>query len=300
MTHILITGGTGYVGRFIVENALASGETVTVAGRHPPSSDLFSRPVGFRPLELDPQADFAALLDGVDALVHAAFHHVPGKYRGGEGADPAAFLRANGNGSIALFEAARRCGVHRAVFLSSRAVYGVQAPGTALHEDMICRPDTLYGHVKLDVEHALSALDTPRFVAASLRVTGVYGSPRRAAPHKWDALFADFLAGQPIASRAGTEVHGADVARAIRLAIEAPAASVAGKVFNVSDMMIDRHDLLSLVRDATQSRHAPPPPVIGAEYNAMATDRIAYLGWSAGGMPLLRRTVEELVASASG
>jgi UDP-glucose 4-epimerase len=38
----LVTGGTGLVGRYIVETLLDAGYEVTVTGRRPPADDLFS------------------------------------------------------------------------------------------------------------------------------------------------------------------------------------------------------------------------------------------------------------------
>jgi UDP-glucose 4-epimerase len=215
--RVLVTGGTGYVGRFIVEAMLREGFEVIVAGRQPPRSDLFSAPVAFRPLDLDPDTDQTALLEGVDWMVHCAFDHVAGKYRGGEGDDPTRFIRLNREGSIALFEAAKAQVVRRALFLSSRAVYGPQGRPTVLTEETPAKPDTLYGQVKLDVERALSDLASEDFVATSLRVTGVYGAHCAGADHKWQRLFADFLAGRSIAPRIATEVHGDDVAQAALL-----------------------------------------------------------------------------------
>jgi NAD(P)-dependent dehydrogenase (short-subunit alcohol dehydrogenase family) len=137
-----VSGGTGYVGRFIVEELLAAGHEVTLMGRRPPADGFFSRPVEFRPLSLEPDGISPALLEAADFFVHGAFDHVPGKYRSGEGDDPEGFRRRNLDGSRALFEAARAAGVRRIVFLSSRAVYGTYPPGTWLDEKDEPRPWT--------------------------------------------------------------------------------------------------------------------------------------------------------------
>ena len=293
--RFLVTGGAGYVGRFVVEGLPAAGCDVTVAGRAAPPTNFFSRRVDFLPFSLEPDAVRAEVLEGFDGLVHAAFHHSPGKYRGGEGDDPAAFRRFNLDGSVALFEAAKAAGVRRCVFLSTRAVYGRQSPGVALSEDMACRPDTLYGEVKLAAEHALAALASPEFVTASLRVTGVYGPAGPGRAHKWSVLFDDFLAGKPIAPRIGTEVHGGDVAAAVQLMLEAESAQVSGKAFNVSDILLDRHDLLALVNEIAGADHPLPERANTGAFNEMSTERIRALGWQPGGLDLMRETVAALV-----
>ncbi|WP_108258089.1 NAD-dependent epimerase/dehydratase family protein [Mangrovicoccus ximenensis] len=154
MTVWAVTGGTGLVGRFIVEDLLAAGEEVVVLSRARQPDPPFSRPAEVRPFLLDRAAETD--LRGVDRLVHCAFDHVPGRYRGGEGDDPEGFRRRNAGGSLALFRAAREAGVGSAVFLSSRAVYGAYPPGTLLAEDLVPRPDTLYGAAKLSAEEGLA------------------------------------------------------------------------------------------------------------------------------------------------
>lgn len=290
----LVSGGAGLVGRFIVERLAAAGHDVTVLGRTPPPQGFFRRPVRFVEGILDPGRDHSAAFDGIVFFVHAAFDHLPGKYRGGEGADPEGFWRRNHEGSVALFDAAKREGVARAVFLSSRAAYG-GAAGASLREDMACAPETLYGKAKLATERALGERTAPEFVTASLRITGVYGPAGPGRAHKWTGLFRDYLAGKPIEPRAGTEVHGEDVAAAVGLMLTSPAEAISGKIFNVSDILVDRHDLLGIAREKTGSPYALPDRADASSLGVMATDRLQALGWRPGGHRLLRDTVEGLV-----
>lgn len=291
-TRTIVSGGTGFVGRFIVEALLAAGHEVTVAGRREPEPGFFSARVGFRYLDLDEGGVSAGLFQGADHFVHAAFDHLHGKYRGGEGDDPEGFRRRNLNLSLRLFDAAKAAGVRRTVFLSSRAVYGPRPRGETLREEMEARPDTLYGEVKLAAEEALLALGDEGFVASVLRVTGVYGPAGKGRTQKWAPLFADYLAGREVAPRAGTEVHGRDVGEAVRLMLE---GSPADRVFNVSDILVDRRDILAIVKDVTGCPHPPPEAADKTEVNAMATDRIEALGWRPGGLGLFEETVAALV-----
>jgi nucleoside-diphosphate-sugar epimerase len=293
----LVSGGTGFVGRFIVEDLLAAGYEVAVMGRTRPPDDFFSKPVRFLEGRLDPARDQSALLTGVDFLVHAAFDHLPGKYRAGEGSDAAGFQYRNQEGSIALFEAARTAGIKRAVFLSSRAVYGIQPAGAMLTEETPPHPDTLYGEVKLATEQQLWRMSADGFCGTSLRVTGVYGPAGSGHEHKWAGLFRDYLAGTPVGPRAGTEVHGRDVAAAVRLVLEAPAGMVCGQVFNVSDLVVDRRDLLSIVRDETGSPNRLPPLADHSRLNVMASEKIMTLGWRPGGAALLTEFVRSQMPS---
>jgi len=287
----MVSGGTGYVGRFIVEGLLAAGHDVVVMGRRPPSPGFFTRDTGFVAAELDHDGDYSAAFHGQDNFVHGAFDHVPGRYRGGEGADAEGFRLRNQHGSNAMFQAARDAGVARAVFLSSRAVYGTQPPGLTLTEDTPPHPDTLYGEVKRAVERHLSGLERDGFATVSLRVTGVYGEPGPGRACKWTELVHRYVEGLPVESRVGTEVHGEDLAAAVLLALTAPMPAV----LNVSDMLVDNADLLALVQKQTGLSHPLPPPADASRLNIMDCTRLRDLGWSPGGQPRLKDAVERIL-----
>lgn len=278
---LAITGGTGLVGRFVVEEAIGTGDAVTVLSRNAPAGDFFSAPVGHLAYTLGDTPP----LDGFDAVVHCAFAHLPGHYRGGEGDDPQGFLRSNLDGTLALIEAAEKAGVARFVFLSSRAVYDGAAPGSRLTEDMPCTPTTLYGQVKLQTEEALRHSG---MASASLRATGVYGPAAPGRMHKWRDLFDDFASGRPVEPRVASEVHGADLAQAVRLVLAARPADLADGIFNVSDFELDRRDLLAIYGEATGYDGRLPPPADATGLSIMATDRIRSLGWRPRGHAGLR------------
>ncbi|WDZ75965.1 NAD(P)-dependent oxidoreductase [Ensifer adhaerens] len=297
MTRVLVSGGAGFVGRFIVEHLMQNGHEVIVGGRTPPPTGCFSRPVDFVPLFLDPDLNQSAAFDDAEGFVHTAFEHVEGKYRGGEGDDPDGFRRANIDGTVRLFEAARTAGVKRCVFLSSRAVYGSRLVGT-VDETTPTAPDTLYGDVKAIAENRLRALATENFIPASLRVTGVYGAAGPGRQHKWTELFAGYLDEKPIQPRIGTEVHGDDVGAAVRLMLEADSATVRGEAFNVSDLLLDVRQILSVVQRLTSCPHALPEAATAERYLVMSTEKLRRLGWQPGGFERLVTTIGDLVRNS--
>jgi nucleoside-diphosphate-sugar epimerase len=284
--RILVSGGTGLVGRYIVEGLLTAGHDVVVGARTRPPDGYVPRPVNFVQLHLDPDLDQAPSFTNIDGFVHAAFDHLPGRYRGGEGDDPVRFRRLNENGTKALFTTAKHAGVERAVFLSSRAVYDGMASGTVLTEDLDLSPTSLYGQVKLACETSLASLAAPGFTTTSLRATGIYGSLR---PNKWDSLIADAIAGKTVAPRAGTEVHGDDVAQAVRLLLEADPATVSGQSFNLSDIVLDTRMILESLGVGTEL-----PPSSPLDANVMDTNKIRRIGWSPGGMRRFQVTMGDL------
>lgn len=258
--RIALTGATGLVGQFIAAHLLASGHTLVALGRQPSQHGGTHRP--WRLGQPAPLAD-------CDALVHAAFAHVPGRYRGGEGADPAGFLRQNLDGTLRLWDDARGLPT---VFLSSRAVYDGLPLGTVLTEDLPLAPDSLYGRAKLAAETALHAQN-----GTSLRATGVYGPPAPGQRHKWADLFDAFAAGTPISPAVGTEVHGHDLARAVTLLLSAPPGPT-----NCSDLLLDRRDLLARWSRITGTPGRFPERALTLP-NVMDCTRLRALGWIPGG-----------------
>ena len=292
----VVSGGTGFVGRFIVERLLAEGHEITVTGRHAPPGGFFSAPVRFSEDHLEPDEDVTPVFAGTDYFVHCAFDHVPGRYRGGEGSDPAGFRRRNLEGTFSRFSAAKMAGVKRTVFLSSRAVYGDQPSGGELTEETSPHPNSLYGEVKLACEAGLMALADEAFGTVSLRVTGVYGPAAGARDHKWRQIFDDYLAGRPVPSRAGTEVHGEDVAWAVLIALTASLQG-AHETFNVSDIVVDNADVRAIVQVVAGVWHPLPPRADAAALNVMSTQRLRGLGWRPGGWDLFGETVRELISA---
>lgn len=284
-----VTGGTGLVGRFIVEDLLSRGQAVVVFGRRAPPLGFFSAPVGWRQLDLDrpEKADFS----GCSGLVHAAFDHVPGRYRGGEGDDPVAFRRRNLEGSRVVFERSREAGVRRVAVLSSRAVLGGYPAGTVLMEDFEPRPDSLYGEVKAELETVLASFAGPDLSTLSVRATGVYGPPGPGQRHKWAALFKDYLAGIPVAPRVATEVHGADLALGLWLALQDGRQDLV----HVSDLTLDRHILFTAVNTLINSKNLPPKMSDSSPVSTLDCTRLQRLGWRPRGLAGLRAALPDML-----
>ena len=111
---VLVTGGTGFLGRRIVGRLLAQGRTVSVAGRTP-APDLEARGVHFIRAPLEDAAAIGAACRGMEAVYHvAAKVGVWGRH--------ADFFRANVLGTRAVIEGCRAHGVRRLVYTSTPSV----------------------------------------------------------------------------------------------------------------------------------------------------------------------------------
>ncbi|WP_428648821.1 NAD-dependent epimerase/dehydratase family protein [Roseibium sp.] len=285
--HFLITGASGTLGRFIASRLSNDGHELTLMGRTPPAQ----AGTGFQEWDL---SDTSVSLPVADALVHCAFSHVPGKYRGGEGDDPHGFIARNAEGTVRLFEAAKSAGIRHCVFLSSRAVYSDTGNWAVLTENAETRPDTLYGQVKLVCEQALESLCDDGFCGTSLRATGIYGCPPGQSVHKWSDLFEAFVEGRKIAPRLGTEVHGDDLADAVALVLEKrPGEGTDYEVYNVSDLLLDRQDLLKLYA-GVKGMTANLPGRGAGPVGVMEPGKLKVLGWAPGGMTRLKAFLETL------
>ena len=183
-SRILITGATGFIGGFIVEEALRRGMEVWVAVRKSSSRRfLTDMRINFIELNLGSSADIERSLAGLsfDYVVHAA-----GVTKCVDSAD---FHRVNTLGTINLVNALLHLGgnIRRFVYISSLSSYGPVYEDEPLREikpsDPQC-PDTAYGRSKMESERCLDTIlgDDGKgntFPYVILCPTGVYGPRER-------------------------------------------------------------------------------------------------------------------------
>ena len=224
---ILITGASGFIGSFIVEEALRRGFETWAAVRGSSKKDfLQDERIHFIELNLSSQEQLEdQLKDHVfDYVVHAA-----GVTKCLNTAD---FRRINTEGTKNLVRALQnlKMPLKRFVYLSSLSVYGAiheQQPYTEIREDDTPQPNTEYGKSKLEAELWLDTLPLSSegtggrlFPYVILRPTGVYGPRERdyflmAKSIKQHSDFAVGYQQQDI-----TFVYVLDVVQAVFLACE--------------------------------------------------------------------------------
>ena len=133
----LITGGSGFAGRYLAAHCAEQGDDVVSidrSGEH--SVDITDR-----------DATHAAFAHHEPEVVYhlAALSHV-----GDSWSDPSAVYRANIEGTAHVLDAARSVGVRRVVVVGSAEEYGrVEARDLPLREDAPLRPTTPYGVSKI-------------------------------------------------------------------------------------------------------------------------------------------------------
>jgi len=292
---IALTGATGYVGRFVAAELLSRG--FSLRGLSRPDSDRagFSGHIDWVAGDLSSDSALKMLTDGAEAVIHMAYSHIPGRYRGGEGDDFPGWLDTNLGGSLRLLTAAQSAKVGQFIFLSSRAVFSRTEPGRVLDESHPTAPDSHYGAYKAAVEAFMSsATHTSGMKTTSVRATGVYGLTWPPERSKWWDIIQAVSHSQPVMNaRAGTEVHGADVARAIAALIQQPQAAPAA--LHLSDLTVSTRDVVRLARQFTGIEGELPPDAPSAPQNMLVSRHLADLGITLGGLPLLEQTLKAMV-----
>ena len=221
MKKILITGASGFIGSFIVEEALAQGMEVWAGVRKSSSRRyLQDQRIHFIELNLDSKDELMEQLSNhtFDYIVHAA-----GVTKCINKSD---FFRVNTEGTRHLVEAlqALQMPIGHFVFISSLSVFGAireQQPYEPIRDTDTPQPNTAYGKSKLEAERILLAPTlTPSFPCTILRPTGVYGPRERdyflmAKSIKGHSDFSVGYKRQDI-----TFVYVKDVVQAVFLALE--------------------------------------------------------------------------------
>ncbi len=219
MNKILITGASGFIGSFIVEEALRRDMEVWAAVRRSSSRRwLTDERINFIELDLSSPERLKVQLAGhrFDYVVHAA-----GVTKCLHRSD---FMTVNLDGTRHLVETLLELDMPltRFVFISSLSIFGAireQQPYTEIRDTDTPQPNTAYGQSKLETERYLESV-SDRLPYVILRPTGVYG-PREQDYYlmaKSIASHVDFAVGykrQDI-----TFVYVRDVVQAVFLALD--------------------------------------------------------------------------------
>jgi dTDP-glucose 4,6-dehydratase len=181
-SHVLVTGGAGFIGSHLVDALLERGDRVTVLDRLSAGGSL----ANIEHHDRDPRLRFVQgdvcevaavdrLVGETDAVVHAAAEtHVDRSID-----EPAAFLTTNVLGTEAVLEAARRHGT-RVLMISTDEVYGPGDPeGGLFDEDAPVRPRSPYAASKAAADMLCGAyVTTYELPVVVVRGTNAFG-PRQ-------------------------------------------------------------------------------------------------------------------------
>ncbi|KAJ3191876.1 hypothetical protein HK101_007326 [Irineochytrium annulatum] len=224
-SHILVTGGTGYLGSHTVLELLLRGHDVVVVDDLTNSSieslrrveRLTNRRATFHRISTLDRPALSCIFRShrIAAVLHLAGLKSPAE----SVRSPLDYYSANVTGAIILLEVMREHGCKRIVFSSSATVYkaGDGMVGSAVGEDAELGPSNPYGRTKLFVEEMIRdvCLSDPNFSASILRYFNPVGShpsaqigedPTRGPPANLLPYITQVLIGR----RDALTVHGSD------------------------------------------------------------------------------------------
>ena len=212
----LVTGGSGFVGRAVVQELLAQGRAVRVLARNPNHPALAGLPVEVALGDLRDPVSLGLALNGCTRLFHVAADYrlwVP---------RPEEMYAVNVEGTRQLLAAAQERGLERVVYTSTVGTLGNPGDGTPGREDTPVGQKDMVGHYKRSKFIAEGvALE---FAAAGLPLVVVNPStpigPWDWRPTPTGQIIVDFLKGRlPAYLETGLNlIHVADVARGHLLA----------------------------------------------------------------------------------
>ena len=215
---ILITGASGFIGSFIVEEALRQGfETWAVVRKSSSRSFLQDERIHFIELNLSSEEQLKEQLKEhqFDYVVHAA-----GVTKCLHKED---FFRINTEGTKNLVRAliALQMPLKRFIYISSLSIMGAireEQPYQEIRESDKAQPNTAYGKSKIEAEEWLDTVKGLPYVI--LRPTGVYGPRERDYFMMAKSIQAhtDFAVG--FKQQDITFVYVTDVVQAVFLALE--------------------------------------------------------------------------------
>lgn len=255
---VCVTGGAGFIGVELVEQLVRRGDRVRVLDRFFWGTAGLDRLDGVELISRDVREMRDSDLDGVDTVCHLA----------GLSNDPTADLDPHANwqmNTIASEELAHACvrmGVRRLTFGSSGSIYDGLSTEDVLDEDAPVEPIGPYAQSKFEAERKLLDVASNGLEVVILRQGTVGGYSRRM---RYDlvvnTLLKDALVKKQLFLHDGGHmwrplVDVKDVATAHVVAMEAPAAKVTGKVFNVLQANYQVRELAQTIARAVR-------PVVG-------------------------------------
>jgi nucleoside-diphosphate-sugar epimerase len=266
MSLYLITGIGGFIGSSLARALLSRGEQVRgvdnfCTGKRENLADILDR-IDFHEADIVDLAAMHKACAGVDFVLHqAAIPSVPKSVL-----DPLGSNQANVVGTVNVLIAARDAKVKRLVYAASSSAYG-DTPTLPKREDMKPDPISPYAVAKLASEHYLiSFYRCYQLETVALRYFNIFG-PRQDPSSPYSGVLAKFITvmlrgeqpsiyGDGEQSRDFTYIDNA--VEANLLACKAPAAKVAGQMFNVATgRRVSLNETFKLLQPLTSYKGQP-------------------------------------------
>lgn len=275
--RVLVTGGAGYVGSWMVPHLLAAGHQVTVYDLCWFGDGFLSKPEDNDNLKLiiGDIRDLPKLteaLQEIEAVIHLACVSNDHSCQ----LDETLSTSINYDAFEPLVIAAKKAEVRRFIYCSSSSVYGVSdAPD--VFEDHPLIPLTLYNKYKGICEPLLFNHQSPDFVCTIIRPATVCGyAPRMRFDLTINIITAHAILNGIITVFGGQQkrpnLHIKDMADCYRLLLAAPDEKIAGQIFNVGQQNMTVSAVAELAKSVVENEFNQ---TVGIE-TAASTDTRSY------------------------
>ena len=228
MKKVLVTGATGFLGKYVVEELVEHGYQVRAFGRSRAiGQSLVNASVTFIQGDLTNQEDLTKACQEMDMVVHAgALSTVWGPWED--------FYQTNVLGTKYVLEACREAKIERLVYVSSPSIYAAPRDQLDIKESDVPQENRLNNYIRSKLASEKLFKDYPDVSSVILRPRGLFGIgdtsilPRvlNLSQKIGIPLIGD---GRQLMDMTCVE----NVALAIRLALETPQA--AGEVYNITN-----------------------------------------------------------------
>jgi UDP-glucose 4-epimerase len=249
--RVLVTGGAGFIGAYLVPALLERGDAVTVfdLAAEPASLARCRERIDYVRGDLGSPSDLERAMascrpDGV--------FHLGAILAGPCEEDPRRGFRVNFDSTAVLLDACVAQKARKFFMLSSIAVFGRDAP-EPVRDDAAKNPETIYGQTKLASEHLLQWYARKRGLdARALRFTWVFGPGRTTGiTALYSSLLLDAIArGEPLdvpnPEERGDWLYVRDAVKAILLVWDAP--SVRQRIFNIAGGVHSIREVVAIAR----------------------------------------------------
>lgn len=176
--RVLVTGASGFVGRYLCKHLSERGYQVRAAARTGASTQLVSEVIDRVEIPdyrvMSPEYDWGQALDGIDVVIHlAGLAHVMGPDRSRV---LESYRQVNEVATRILVRAVVRAGVSRFVFVSTAKVFGEETRDRPFSENDAPNPQDEYARSKWAAEQSvIAATASTSCIAVIVRPPMVYG-----------------------------------------------------------------------------------------------------------------------------
>jgi len=151
--RVLVTGGAGFIGKYLVKSLLEKGNSVTIFDNFSNSTKTsinFLVKMGAKVIE----GDITKIQDLQNAIKeHDIVIHLAAKISVSESiSNPSETFRINVDGTNNVLIACEKNHVKKLIISSSAAVYGESPPNVKLTEESVMNPISPYGESKMQME----------------------------------------------------------------------------------------------------------------------------------------------------